>query len=89
MEIRVSNVDIDGSRNIHLQIGSDRRLPPGLVYVVAICVIAVIVVLARYPPKNLEEFLERISSVGISPDVEQDNPDNISPKDKELKESEE
>ncbi len=72
VEIRVSNVNLDVSENIQLQIGSDRRLPPGLVYVLAIGVIAVIVVLARYPPKNLEEFLEQISSFGLSSNDEQE-----------------
>ncbi len=88
IEIRVSNVKIDGSENIHLQIGSDRRLPPGLVYVLAISVIAVIVVLARYPPKNLEEFLEKIASIGLSSDDEQGDTETPSSNNKKIAESE-
>jgi hypothetical protein len=72
LEIRVSNIKIDGSENIHLQIGSDRRLPPGLVYVLAISILAVLVVLARYPPKNLEDLLKQLSSIGLSSDEEQE-----------------
>jgi hypothetical protein len=89
VEIRVSNVKIDGSGNIQLQIGSDRRLPPGLVYVLAISAIAVIVVLARYPPRNLEEFLVKISTIGLSPDEEQNNVEITKPNDKKITEGEE
>ncbi|MCK4848100.1 MAG: hypothetical protein KAT16_03670 [Candidatus Heimdallarchaeota archaeon] len=89
VEIRVSNVKIDGSENIQLQIGSDRRLPPGLVYFVAIGILGVLVVLARYPPKNIEEFLNQISSIGLSSDVEQDEAKIITKNDEKIPESEE
>jgi hypothetical protein len=89
LEIRVSNIKIDGSENIHLQIGSDRRLPPGLVYVLAISILAVLVILARYPPKNLEDLLKQLSSIGLSSDEEQDEVEIKDDENKKITESEE
>ena len=89
IEIKVSNVKIDEVENVQLQIGSDRRLPPGLVYVLAISVLAVLVVLARYPPKNLEELLKKLSSIGLSTDEEQEKIETSITEDKKTVESEE
>ena len=89
LEIRVSNIKIDGSENIHLQIGSDRRLPPGLVYVLAISILAVLVALARYPPKNLEDLLKQLSSIGLSSDEEQEEAEIKINNNKKTAESEE
>jgi hypothetical protein len=89
IEIRVSNIKIDGSENIHLQIGSDRRLPPGLVYVLAISILAVLVILARYPPKNLENLLKQLSSIGLSSDEEQEEVEIKIKDNKKIAESEE
>ncbi len=89
IEIKVSNVVIDGVEDIQLQIGSDRRLPPGLVYVLAISVLAVLVVLARYPPKNLEEFLKKLSSIDLSSDEEQEEIETSPTDDEQTAESEE
>ena len=66
LEIRVSDGIIDRTDSISIKIGSDRRLPQGLMYIVAIGVLSAIVLLVRYPPKNLEEFLVKLTSVSLS-----------------------
>ncbi|MHA2245976.1 MAG: hypothetical protein ACXADY_13520 [Candidatus Hodarchaeales archaeon] len=66
VKIKVSEFIIDKSDSLSIIIGSDRRLPQGLVYLVALGILVCMVVIARYPPKNLEDLLARLASIGIS-----------------------
>ncbi|MFX0122562.1 MAG: hypothetical protein ACFFAE_02935 [Candidatus Hodarchaeota archaeon] len=56
--IQVLNKTIDKTESLSLLIGSDRRLPQGLVYLVALGILACMVIIARYPPQNLEDLQE-------------------------------
>jgi len=66
IEIRIMNEIIDESPSIEITIGSDRRLPQGLVYLIALGILVVMVIIARYPPKALEDLLVRLSTISLS-----------------------
>ncbi|MFX0016349.1 MAG: hypothetical protein ACFE98_17285 [Candidatus Hermodarchaeota archaeon] len=66
INVKVLNKQIDKTNPLLLKIGSDRRLPQGLVYLVALGILVCLVVLARYPPKNIEDILARLASIGVS-----------------------
>ena len=65
IQIRVLSGIIDYQDSIDIRIGSDRRLPQGLVYLVAVGILVGIVVIIRYPPKYLVEVLTRITSISV------------------------
>lgn len=60
--IKVLSGTIDQD-SVQIRIGSDRRLPQGLVYLIALGLLAGIVVVVRYPPKNIGEILTRLSTI--------------------------
>lgn len=66
IDIQVLNKTTDKVDSLSLQIGSDRRIPQGLVYLVALGILVCMVVIARYPPKELEEFISRLASIGVT-----------------------
>ncbi|MFX0181821.1 MAG: hypothetical protein ACFE95_01965 [Candidatus Hodarchaeota archaeon] len=72
VNFRVLNEIVDKSGSISMRIGSDRRLPQGLVYIVALGILVAMVVVARYPPKSLEDFLARLSSLSLSEEERQE-----------------
>jgi hypothetical protein len=70
--LKVLNEIIDESGPISITIGSDRRWPQGLVYIIALGILVAMAVIARYPPKSLEEFLARLSSLSLSEEEQQE-----------------
>jgi hypothetical protein len=78
--IKVLNKTMDRT-DFSLQIGSDRRLPQGLVYLVALGILVCMVIIARYPPHNLEDLFTRLTSIGM--EDEEASSDNL-PNSKEL-----
>jgi hypothetical protein len=70
MHLKVLSGIIDQSDSLTIKIGSDRRLPQGLVYLIALGILVGIVIVVRYPPRNLEELLTRISAISA---IEEDS----------------
>ncbi|UCG01393.1 MAG: hypothetical protein JSW11_17460 [Candidatus Heimdallarchaeota archaeon] len=66
IKVQVLNKNIDKTDSLPLVIGSDRKLPQGLVYLVALGILACMVIIARYPPRNLEDLFTRLTSIGIA-----------------------
>lgn len=77
IKIQVLNKSIDKTDSLSLVIGSDRRLPQGLVYLVVLGILACMVIIARYPPQNLEDLFTRLTSIGI--EEEQTTPEESTP----------
>ena len=88
VKIKVLKNTIDTSDSLSITIGSDRRLPQGLVYLVALGILVCIVVIARYPPKNLEEFLARLASIGITEKEPPESDNSILSKDVDIPQGE-
>ncbi|PWI47211.1 hypothetical protein CEE45_12990 [Candidatus Heimdallarchaeota archaeon B3_Heim] len=63
VQIKILSGIVDQTTALNVRIGSDRRLPQGLVYLIALGILVGIVVVVRYPPRNLEELLARLSSI--------------------------
>ncbi|MFX0172816.1 MAG: hypothetical protein ACFE9L_12940 [Candidatus Hodarchaeota archaeon] len=72
VNLKLFNEIIDESGPISITIGSDRRWPQGLVYIIALGILVAMAVIARYPPKSLEEFLARLSSLSLSEEEQQE-----------------
>ncbi len=70
VSIKLLSGEIDQS-SFQIKIGSDRRLPQGLVYIIALGLLAGIVVVVRYPPKNLGEFLTRLTTISAVEEEEE------------------
>jgi len=64
IKLKILSGTLDQQNSLEVQIGSDRRLPQGLVYLIALGLLVGIVIVVRYPPKKVEEFLVRLSSIG-------------------------
>ena len=71
--IKVLNKAIDRVDHLSLQIGSDRRLPQGLIYLVALGILVCMLIIARYPPPNLEDIITRLSSFGMETETSSDD----------------
>lgn len=91
IEIKVMNEIIDKSSSIEITIGSDRRLPQGFVYLIALGILVIMVILARYPPKALEDLLIRLSTISLSEKevTEEEEQNNNSSKEEKVPQSEE
>lgn len=89
IEIKVSNELIDTSDSLSIKIGSDRRLPQGLIYLVALGILVGMVVIARYPPKGLEDLISRLASIGVTEEDQPPSDDSSVSKDEETLQDEE
>ncbi len=91
VKIKVLKNTIDISDSLSITIGSDRRLPQGLVYIVALGILVFLVVIARYPPKELEELIKRLASIGVTeeqPSDDSTSDDSIISKDVDIPQGE-
>ena len=70
IQLKILSGIMDERPSLRIKIGSDRRLPQGLVYLIALGILVGIVVVVRYPPRNLEELLSRLSAISA---IEEDS----------------
>jgi len=70
LTLKVLQTTIDATGSIYYTIGSDRRLPQGIVYIIAIGILLGVVVITRYPPKRITDLLGKMSSIGIEEEGE-------------------
>ncbi|MFX1283588.1 MAG: hypothetical protein ACFFB5_08030 [Promethearchaeota archaeon] len=77
INIQVLNKTIERVDSLSLQIGSDRRIPQGLIYIVALGILVCMVIIARYPPKELEEFISRLASIGVTEEPSSDDSTSV------------
>ena len=88
VEIKVSNELIDTSDSLSIEIGSGRQPPQSLVYLVALGILVGMVIIARYPPKGLEDLISRLASIGVT-EEEPPTEDSADSKDEKISQGEE